>query len=51
MSDLELVGDEQHKFSEIFGENIFSLNNLKEYVTDSTYEKFKGVNRVSYSLS
>ena len=43
MSDLELVGDEQHKFSEIFGENIFSLNNLKEYVTDSTYEKFKGV--------
>ena len=57
MSDLEQSGDElthhdsgydrakpvQHKFSEIFGENIFSLNNLKEYVSEATYEKFKGV--------
>ena len=57
MSDLEQGGGElthrdsgydqtnpvRHKFSEIFGENIFSLNNLKEYVTDSTYEKFKGL--------
>ena len=57
MSDLAQSGDElthqdsgidrakpaQHKFSEIFGENIFSLNNLKEYVSESAYEKFKGV--------
>ena len=57
MSDLQQTGDElthhpggddqekpvQHKFSEVFGENIFSLNNLKEYVSESTYEKFKGV--------
>ena len=49
MSDLEQSGDElthhdsgydrakpvQHKFSEIFGENIFSLNNLKEYVSEA----------------
>jgi glutamine synthetase type III len=55
MSDLQQTGDELthlnsgydqakpegHKFSEIFGENIFSLNNLKEYVTESTYEKLK----------
>ena len=34
---------EEHKFSEIFGENIFSLNHIKEYVSESAYEKFKGV--------
>ena len=33
----------QRKISEIFGENIFSLNNLKEHVTESTYEEIKGV--------
>ena len=53
MSDLEQRGDEMARSdsgydqakmnSEIFGENIFSLNNLKEYVTESTYEKFRGV--------
>ncbi len=34
---------EQQKISEIFGENVFSLNILKEYVTESTYEEIKGV--------
>jgi len=57
MSDLQQSGDEsthhdsgydqakpeQHKISEIFGENVFSLNNLKEYVTESTYKQIKGV--------
>ena len=53
MSNLQQSGDElthhdsgydqanpaQQKISEIFGENTFSLNNLKEYVTESTYEQ------------
>ena len=49
MSDLEQRGDDDsgydqaRKISAIFGENIFSLNNLKEYVTESTYEKVRGV--------
>ncbi len=57
MSDLQQLADEpvhhdsgydqakpvQHKISEIFGENTFCLNNIKEYVTESTYEKIKGV--------
>jgi glutamine synthetase len=57
MSDLQQHGEEsthhesgydqakpvQHKISEIFGENTFSLNNLKEHVPESTYEKIKGV--------
>ena len=34
---------EQRRISDVFGENIFSLNNLQEYVTESTYEEFKGV--------
>ncbi len=33
----------QRKLSEIFGENTFSLNNLQEYVTESTYDEIKGV--------
>ncbi len=50
MSDLQQRGDEsahhdsgydqeksvQRKLSEIFGENTLSLNNLQEYVTEST---------------
>jgi glutamine synthetase len=57
MSSPQLIGDEsarhgggydpakpvQRKLSEIFGENILSLSNLKEYVTDSTYDEIKGV--------
>lgn len=57
MSDLQQLGAElthhdsgydqakpvQRKISEIFGENIFSLNNLQEYVTESTYDEIKGV--------
>ena len=31
------------KISEVFAENIFSLNTLKEHVTESTYESMKGV--------
>jgi glutamine synthetase len=31
------------KISELFAENIFSLNTLKEHVTESTYESMKGV--------
>ena len=56
MADLHQSGDEmahhengynqanpeEHKFSEIFGENIFSLNHIKEYVSESACEKFKG---------
>jgi glutamine synthetase len=34
---------ERRRISEIFGENIFSLNNLKEYVTESAYDEIKGV--------
>ena len=46
MSNPQRDGEDQtkavpHKFSEIFGENIFSLNNLKEYVTEPTYEKIR----------
>ncbi len=33
----------QRKLSEVFGENTFSLNNLQEYVTESTYDEIKGV--------
>ena len=57
MSDVQQRGDEsahhdsgydqeksvQRKLSEIFGENTFSLNNLQEYVTESTYDEIKGV--------
>ena len=57
MSDLQQLADEpvhhdsgydpeksvQRKLSEIFGENTFSLNNLQEYVTESTYDEIKGV--------
>ncbi len=31
------------KLSEVFAENIFSLNAIKEHVSASTYEKMKGV--------
>jgi glutamine synthetase len=57
MSSLQQLGDEsahhsgeydqtkpaQQKISEIFGENTLSLNNIKEYVTESTYDEIKGV--------
>ena len=33
----------QRKLSEIFGENTLSLNNLQEYVSESTYDEIKGV--------
>ena len=33
-SGYDQAKSEEHKFTEIFGENIFSLNNSKEYVTD-----------------
>ena len=33
----------QRKLSEVFGENTFSLNNLQEHVTESTYDEIKGV--------
>ncbi len=34
---------EGRRISEMFGENIFSLNALKDHVSESTYEKMKGV--------
>ncbi|TDJ66371.1 MAG: glutamine synthetase type III [Proteobacteria bacterium] len=34
---------EQRRISDVFRENSFSLNNLEEYVTETTYEKIKGV--------
>ena len=57
MSDVQQLADEpvhhdsgydrensvRRKLSEIFGENTFSLNNLQEYVTESTYDEIKGV--------
>ncbi len=57
MADLQQLGDEsvhhdsgydqeksvQRKFSEIFGGNTLSLNNLQEHVTEATYRKIKGV--------
>jgi glutamine synthetase len=57
MADLQQLGDEsvhhdsghdqeksvQRKLSEIFGENTLSLNNLQEYVTESTYDEIRGV--------
>ncbi len=57
MSDVQQLGDDsvhhdsgydqeksvQRKLSEVFGENTFSLNNLQEYVTESTYDEIKGV--------
>ncbi len=57
MPDLQKLGDQsvhhdsgydreisvQRKLSEIFGENTLSLNNLQEYVTESTYDEIKGV--------
>jgi len=57
MSNLQQLGDEsahhsggydqakpvQRKLSDIFGEHTLSLNNLQEYVTESTYDEIKGV--------
>jgi len=57
MADLQQLGDEsvhhdsgydqeksvQRKLSEIFGENTLSLNNIQEYVTESTYDEIRGV--------
>ena len=49
MSDVERSGgddsgdDQARTISAIFGENILSLNNIKDYVTESTYQKIKGV--------
>ena len=31
------------RLSEVFAENIFSLNTFKDRVSDSTYERMKGV--------
>ncbi len=57
MADLQQLGEDsvhhdsrsdqaesvQRKLSEIFGENTLSLNNLQEYVSESTYDEIKGV--------
>ena len=69
MSNAETLGDEstqlngeydqvkpiQRKISEVFGENKFSLNNLKDHVSESTYEEIKGVilrqQRMDFSIA
>ncbi len=42
-SEHQMTDASARKLSEMFAENIFSLNNVKEHVTAATYEKIKGV--------